>query len=110
MSAVGADADMASRSRDVRSTSHSRYHRATSPCPLGAHNATSRLSIFTCKRLRDFAGGVDKKPCDGAERAIRQSDDSAEDADPWEFNGQNFQFRALGGKPQCRSRKHCQKA
>ena len=40
------------------------------------HNPTWHLPFFSCQRLRNFAGIVDEKLDDRAERAILQGDNS----------------------------------
>ena len=62
------------------------------------HRWNGRLLFSLRQRLRDFAGAVDEKPRDGAERAALQGDDSDWHAGHWQFNGQDLQFRVLGGK------------
>jgi hypothetical protein len=70
------------------------------------HNPTSRYSFSLCRSLCDFAGAVDEKPCDRAERAVLQGDDSIRPARHWQFNGQHLELRALGEKSKCGSREN----
>src|SRR5205823_4818872 len=58
----GSDADMASRSRDVRSTSHSRYHRATPTSgPSRIEDLDLLVRAFRFELLRSWIGWEDTK-------------------------------------------------
>src|SRR5262245_24208803 len=56
---------------------------------------------FLRQRRRYFAGGVDEKLRNRAQRAILQGNDSGWKAGRWQLNGQDGEFGSLGGKPQC---------
>ena len=71
---------------------------------------TRRLSFSLRQGLCDFAGTVDEKLCGGAERAVLQGDDPDWRAGMLQFNGQDLEFRAPGGKSQYGRRDNRKKA
>jgi len=58
------------------------------------HEPTWRLSFSLCQRLRNFAGRVDKKLRNRAERAVLQGDDSNRQGCDRQVNRQDLDLRA----------------
>jgi hypothetical protein len=78
----------------------------TAPC----QKQTGCLLFSLHQMFGDFAGLLDEKLRDGADRTVLQGDDSVSYAGLWQFNGQDLEFRVLGGKSQCGNREKCDKA
>src|ERR1043166_2709968 len=70
---------------------------------LRAHKPTSHLPFSSYQRLRNFAGFVDEKLRDGAERAVLQGHNSNRHAGVLQLDGQDLDPWTLG-KPQYRDR------
>jgi hypothetical protein len=60
------------------------------------HNPTSHLPFPSSQRLRDFAGFVEEKLCDGTECAVLQGDNSDGHAGVWQLDGQDLDSWTLG--------------
>src|SRR6266404_3608244 len=74
------------------------------------HNSTWHLSFSLRQRLCEFAGAVNEKPRAGAERAVLEGDDYVLHVGHLQFNGQDLDLRAHGGKSQYGSRENRDKA
>src|SRR5262245_38851041 len=84
--------------------------RANLICAAVGQLRTRRLSFSLRQGLCDFAGTVEEKLCGGAERAVLQGDDPDWRAGMLQFNGQDLEFRAPGGKSQYGHRDNRKKA
>src|SRR5262249_41536607 len=62
---------------------------------------SSLLALSLRQRLCDFAGMLDEKPRDRAERAVLQGDDTDRHGGNWQFDRQDLELRPPGRESQC---------